>query len=164
MSRTGRAVIVAMGGAEAVSHIMHVGMRLATEGDGVVQRVRRSAQAERVEDYTGVPGSNAATARELGLTSGVGAPIVTEGQVWGAITVLSRRPLPPSVETRLALFAELVATAISNAQARTELRELADEQVGAAARRRARRARGAPAGDVRRASRARRPACSAARR
>ena len=40
---------------------------------------------------TGVPGSNAATARDLGLTCGVGAPIVTEGRVWGAITVLGRR-------------------------------------------------------------------------
>ena len=124
----GPAVVVAMHGAEAVSHVMHVGMRLATEGDGVVHRVRRSAHAERVDDYTGVPGSNAATARDLGLTCGVGAPIVIEGQVWGAITVLSGRPLSPRVETRLALFAELVATAISNAQARAEVRELADEQ------------------------------------
>ena len=124
----GSAVIVAMHGADAVSHVMHVGMRLDTHGDGVVQRVQRSARAERVDDYTGVPGSNAATARELGLTGGVGAPIVTEGRVWGAITVLSRRPLPPTVETRLALFAELVATAVSNAQARSALRELADEQ------------------------------------
>jgi signal transduction histidine kinase len=125
----GRAVIVAMHGAEDVSHVMHVGMRLAGQGDGVVQRVQRSARAERVDNYTGVPGSNAATARDLGLTCGVGAPIVTEGQVWGTITVLSRRPLPPTVETRLALFAELVATAISNAQARSALRALADEQV-----------------------------------
>ena len=125
----GRAVILAMHGAEEVSHVMHVGMRLAGEGDGVVQRVQRSARAERVDNYAGVPGSNAATARDLGLTCGVGAPIVTEGQVWGTITVLSRRPLPPTVETRLALFAELVATAISNAQARSALRALADEQV-----------------------------------
>ena len=124
----GPAVIVAMHGADAVSHVMHVGMRLAAEGDGVVQRVRRSARAARVDNYTGVPGSNAATARDLGLTCGVGAPIVSEGRVWGAITVLSQRPLPPTVETRLALFAELVATAISNAQDRSALRALADEQ------------------------------------
>jgi signal transduction histidine kinase len=124
----GSAVIVAMHGADAVSHVLHAGMRLHTHGDGVVPRVQRSGRAERVDDYTGVPGSNAATARELGLMGGVGAPIVTEGRVWGAITVLSRRPLPPTVEPRLALFAELVATAVSNAQARSALRELADEQ------------------------------------
>ena len=46
---------MAMHGADAVSHVMHVGMRLAAEGDGVVQRVRRSARAARVNNYTGVP-------------------------------------------------------------------------------------------------------------
>jgi signal transduction histidine kinase len=121
-------VIVAMHGAEAVGHVMHVGMRLDPGGDGIVQRVRRSARAVRIDDYTGVPGQNAATARELGLTCGVGAPIVTEGRVWGALAVLSRGPLPPTVETRLALFAELVATAIANAQTQIALRALADEQ------------------------------------
>jgi GAF domain-containing protein len=63
------------------------------------------------------------------LTSGVGAPIITEGRVWGAITVLgSGPPLPASAEARLAMFAKLVATAISHAQARTNLAVLADEQ------------------------------------
>jgi signal transduction histidine kinase len=124
----GPAVVVAMHGAEAVSHVMHVGMRLAGDGDGLVQRVRRSARTERVDSYTDVPGSNAATARDLGLICGVGAPIVMEGQVWGALTVLSSRQLPPTVETRLGLFAELVATAIANAQARSALQALADEQ------------------------------------
>ncbi len=124
----GPAVIMAMHGFAAVGHVMHVGMRLSAEGDGVVQRVRQSAQAVRIDNYEGVPGSNAATARELGLTTGVGAPIITEDRVWGAITVLAGgQPLPPLAETRLGLFAELAATAIANAQARTELQGLADE-------------------------------------
>ena len=107
----GPAVIVAMWGAEAVRHVMRVGMRLSEDGDGMVQRVRRSARAERMDSYEGVPGSNATTARELGLTSGVGAPIITEGRVWGAITVLgSGPPLPASAEDRLGMFAKLVAT------------------------------------------------------
>ena len=98
----GAAVIVAMWGAEAVRHVMHVGMRLSEDGDGMVQRVQRSARAERIDTYEGVPGSNATTARDLGLTSGVGAPIITEGRVWGAITVLgSGPPLPASAEDRL---------------------------------------------------------------
>ena len=125
----GPAVIMAMWGAEAVRHVMHVGMRLSADGDGIVQRVRRSARAERIDSYEGVPGSNATTARDLGLTSGVGAPIITEGRVWGAITVLgSGPPLPASAENRLELFAKLVATAIANAQARANLAALADEQ------------------------------------
>ena len=73
----GAAAIVAMWGAEAVRHVMHVGMRLSEDGDGMVQRVQRSARAQRIDSYEGVPGSNANTARALGLTSGVGAPIIT---------------------------------------------------------------------------------------
>ena len=81
-------LIVAMHGAAAVDHVMHVGMRIAAAGDGLVQRVQRTGQAARVDSYGGVPGWNAGVARDLGLTSGVGAPIITEGRVWGAITVL----------------------------------------------------------------------------
>ncbi|MBA3907015.1 MAG: GAF domain-containing protein, partial [Pseudonocardiales bacterium] len=125
----GPAVVMALCGADRVDHVVAVGMRLWGEGDGVVQRVRRSARAVRIDNYDGVPGPNAATARALGLTSGVGAPIVSEGTVWGAITVLgSGAPLPASAQQRLGMFAELVATAISNAQARTNLAALADEQ------------------------------------
>ncbi len=121
-------VIVAMGGAEGVRHVMHVGMRISDDGDGVVQRVRRTAQAARIEHYERVPGPNAAIANELGLSSGVGAPILTEGRVWGAITVLGSSRLPVGAEDRLRRFAELAATAISNAQARTNLAALAREQ------------------------------------
>jgi signal transduction histidine kinase len=125
----GAAVIVAMWGAEAVRHVRHVGMRLSQDGDGLVQRVQRTGRAERLESYEGVPGSNATTARDLGLTSGVGAPIITEGRVWGAITVLGAGPsLPASAEARLERFAKLVATAIANAQARAGLAALANEQ------------------------------------
>lgn len=122
-------VILAMYGAAAVEHFMHVGMRIAAEGDGLVQRVQRSAQAARVDSYGSVPGWNAGVARDLGLTSGVGAPIIIDGRVWGAITVLgSGTPLPASAEGRLGMFAELVAMAIANAQAQTNATALADEQ------------------------------------
>ena len=122
-------VIVAIGGGQAVRHVMHVGMRISQDGDGVVQRVRRTGQAARIEHYERVPGPNAAIAHGLGLSSGVGAPILTEGQVWGALTVLgSGQPLPAAAEDRLRRFAELAATAISNAQARTDLAALAREQ------------------------------------
>lgn len=104
-------------------------MRVALEGDGVVQRIQRTARAARIDNYANVPGWNAATARDLALTSGVGAPILTECGLWGAITVLGAGPpLPASAEARLEMFAKLAAMTISNAQARTDLRMLADEQ------------------------------------
>ena len=55
--------------------------------------------------------------------------------------------LPPDTEARLANFAGLVATALSNAQARAEVNRLADEQ--ASLRRVATLvARGSPAAEV----------------
>src|SRR5205807_9797436 len=52
------------------------------------------------------------------------------GRLWGRIGVGSRteEPLPADTEAWLAGFTELVATAIANAQARVELRGVAEEQ------------------------------------
>ena len=61
--------------------------------------------------------------------SAVNAPVVVESTIWGTVGVASRRGrLPVDTEQRLAGFTELVATAIANTQARTELRGFADEQ------------------------------------
>ena len=52
----------------------------------------------------------------------VGAPIIVEGQVWGAMIVASgARPLPDNTGVRLADFTALVATAIANTKNRDEL-------------------------------------------
>jgi hypothetical protein len=48
-------MLLAMHGATAVEHVMHAGMRIAAEGDGVLQRVQHTAQAARVDSYGGVP-------------------------------------------------------------------------------------------------------------
>ena len=52
---------------------------------------------------------------------GVGVPIVVGGRLWGAAVVGSSQPLPPDTEARVGDFADLVATAIANADARAEL-------------------------------------------
>jgi hypothetical protein len=46
-----------------------------------------------------------------------------DGSVWGALIAGTDRPepLPPGAEWRLADFAELIGTAVSNATARSEL-------------------------------------------
>jgi signal transduction histidine kinase len=61
--------------------------------------------------------------RAVGLESGVGAPIVVDGRLWGAAIVGMSQgdPLPPDTESRLGDFADLVATAIANAEARAQL-------------------------------------------
>jgi signal transduction histidine kinase len=93
--------------------------------------------------------------RRLGIRSGVAAPIVVEGHLWGMIAIVGRRGrFPADAEQRMASFTELVATAIANAEGRAqleesreELRVLAEEQ--AALRRVATLvARGVPAAEV----------------
>jgi PAS domain S-box-containing protein len=51
-----------------------------------------------------------------------GAPVIVEGRLWGVMVASWRQPQPSSgLEDRIAQFTELVATAISNAQARADL-------------------------------------------
>jgi signal transduction histidine kinase len=61
--------------------------------------------------------------REAALRSAIGTPIIVEGRLWGLISVGSQReqPLPPDTEARLTSFTELVATAIANAESRSQL-------------------------------------------
>src|SRR5262249_37974617 len=76
-------------------------------------------------------------ARTEGARYGVGVPVVVDGALWGAVSVASPGPAPPSadVEHRLAEFTDLLAIAIANAESRAELaasearaRELASER------------------------------------
>jgi signal transduction histidine kinase len=65
----------------------------------------------------------ASTLRQLGYQSSLAAPIHVEGRVWGAIGVatLGGELLPDDSERRLEGFAELVAQALANADAREQL-------------------------------------------
>jgi hypothetical protein len=73
---------------------------------------------------------NGSNGHPSGAGSSVGAPIVVNGRLWGVIVASSDRdePLPADTQSRLLEFTELVATAISNTEARTERCRLADEQ------------------------------------
>jgi GAF domain-containing protein len=105
--------------------------RWATEEGDPTTVVAETGRPARVDDWTAVPGAIASFIRdELHVRSSVGSPIVVEGRLWGALAVHSRQsgPLPADTEARLHNFTELVATAISNVQARAEMRRLAHEQ------------------------------------
>ena len=60
---------------------------------------------------------------ENGLRFVTAAPIEVEGRLWGAMLALEseREALPAGVVNRLESFTELVATAVANATARSEL-------------------------------------------
>jgi PAS domain S-box-containing protein len=107
-----------------------LGTRWQLDGPGVLASVWRSRLPARLDDYTDVPGQAALVVRQAGMRSAVASPITVEGRLWGAIAVLSprREPLPEGTEARLADFTELIATAISNTEARDGERRLAEEQ------------------------------------
>jgi signal transduction histidine kinase len=100
-----------------------VGDRWTLEGTNVAALVRATGRPARVDDQADAPGRIAAIMREAGVRSSVGCPIVVEGRHWGVLIVSSAGgdPLPEGAELRLFEFAALVATAISNSQARAEL-------------------------------------------
>jgi signal transduction histidine kinase len=107
-----------------------VGRRAKAEGESVAGKVLRTGRPARVQSYENVPGAAAAMGRELGLRSSAGAPIVVDQRIWGVMIASSKeaRPLPAGTESRVAAFTELVATAISDTEARTAAGRLADEQ------------------------------------
>ncbi len=76
-----------------------------------------------MEGFADGTGPLGVAAREMGLRSSAGAPIIVEGQVWGVVIAgtTAEEPLPADTEARLGSFTELVATAIANAEGRAAL-------------------------------------------
>ncbi len=126
-----------------------VGIRVPLDDTTVTGLVHESGRPARLDGYGQASGEIAEIIEGLGIRSSVGAPITVDGQPWGVMIASSNRPEPLAgdTEARIAAFTDLVATAISNTEARTETRRLADEQ--AALRRVATLvARGVPPGEL----------------
>jgi signal transduction histidine kinase len=90
----------------------------------------------RLDDWTTLPGPVAARHVANGFGQAVAAPVMLDGALWGFVSAFgeAHQVLPQGSEERLAEFTQLMASAISNAETREELRELAARQ-GAALRR-----------------------------
>jgi len=88
----------------------------------VSTRVLRTGVSARVDEHDlSTEGPEAEKMRRQGYLSQVASPIVVEGRLWGAMTASSREPLPLGTESRLEKFTELIATAVANAQSKSEL-------------------------------------------
>ncbi|MDT7723680.1 MAG: hypothetical protein QOI21_256 [Actinomycetota bacterium] len=115
----GKATIVANEGTTGP----HVRVGEGWEGyppTGLTETVLRTGRAARVDDYHDIPGGEPYL--HEGLLSAVAVPIHVNGRLWGMIAVGSGHgPLPPDTEQRMTEFTDLVATAVANAQNRTEL-------------------------------------------
>jgi GAF domain-containing protein len=107
-----------------------VGSRWPLDGPSLSATILETGQPARIDDYSELGGTIAAVARESGHASAFGVPITVDGVVWGLICVgtTEREPLPADTEARLRDFTELVATAISKAQADDDLRRLVRQQ------------------------------------
>jgi signal transduction histidine kinase len=102
---------------------LSVGTRFELEGVSIARLVRDRGLPARVETFVDASGPIAREARERGIRSSVGCPIIVEGGLWGAIAASTKgeEPFPPETEGQIAAFTELVATAIANAESRAEL-------------------------------------------
>src|SRR4051812_1654161 len=122
--------LIIVGSWSAKGAHLSVGTRSAFDGKSVAGLVLGSGRPVRMDAFDEASGAVAARAQELGIRSTVGTPIVVDGRLWGVMFASSREPepLPADTESRIGAFTELVATAISNAEARGEVGRLADEQ------------------------------------
>ena len=103
--------------------ILRAGVRLPLDGDSVNARILRTGRSARLNFAEEGSGSIAEVLRRDNVNATVGAPIVVDGAVWGMIGASWRgddQP-PADAEERLAQFAGLLATAVSNAAMRGEL-------------------------------------------
>jgi PAS domain S-box-containing protein len=107
------------------------GTRIDLHGDGVTAAVRESRRPILINDHEAFSGPLIDSARTLGSLprSTVAAPIFVEGRLWGSIFASTMSvEVAEGTESRVMDFAELVATAIANTEARRELEQVVTEQ------------------------------------
>src|SRR3954447_12065133 len=111
-------------------HPFQVGTRWPLDGPTVCARVFETGRPATIDDFSDLPGTIAAAARETRIGAAAGAPIIVDGQVWGAMSVDSEwgEPLPDGIEDRLVEFTELIAATFATTARQDELGRLADEQ------------------------------------
>jgi signal transduction histidine kinase len=102
---------------------LRAGIRLPLDGDSVNARILRTGRSVRLDFFEEGSGTIAELLRRDNANATIGAPIVVEGALWGMIGASWRgQDAPPDdAEQRLAQFAQLLATAIANADSRDQL-------------------------------------------
>jgi len=118
----GTSTIVASWGHDA-GISLPVGDRQPLGGQNLVTMIAQTATPARLDHYGKVSGARVMRLAEAGFRSGVGAPIMVQGRLWGALLAASfdQHTLSRDAEARIGSFTDLVASAISNAQNLAEL-------------------------------------------
>jgi signal transduction histidine kinase len=99
------------------------GTRVGHRGENVTTSVRRTERSARLEHREGPHGAIAELVRDVAVRVSVGAPVVVDGRLWGvAVANWRGEASPPAdAEERMAQFAELLDTAIANADTHDRL-------------------------------------------
>jgi signal transduction histidine kinase/putative methionine-R-sulfoxide reductase with GAF domain len=108
-----------------------IGTQFPLDDDNLAARIFASGAPARMHsDDEAWERAASDRAKRLHVRSAVGAPILVEGKLWGALMAATRgtEPWAANAEIRIAAFTELVATTIANTESRGALAELADEQ------------------------------------
>ena len=115
--------VLALSAAARAQVALPVDKNFPTDGHNVGDLVLRTGRPARIDDYTkATGGEHVRRYREAGVRSGAGAPVQLRERVWGVLAVYSMHGcLPPDMEGRLVDFAALVASALANVQAWSEL-------------------------------------------
>jgi signal transduction histidine kinase len=99
-----------------------LGSRIRPSDETAVGRALTTGHPVRIDHDAPSPGDRNAESGDPHIRSAVGTPILVEGRPWGAISMASTtRHFSADTEQRLREFTELLATAVANAEARSEL-------------------------------------------
>ena len=122
-----RATIVAKWTAPRItpSPLFEVGKQIELAPETAVARVYETRAPARSGSYDGMSGRFARDLRERGIRATAASPILVDGHLWGAFAAswMTTDLIPTDAEARLGAFAELVAQAIANVDARIKLKE-----------------------------------------
>jgi PAS domain S-box-containing protein len=105
------------------AHHLRLGERFALGGTNATTTVLRTGATARLDDVTTATGPIGDAARRAGVGSIVGTPVIVDGRTWGVLAAIwtDREPPPDDTGQRMAGFAELLDTAIANADSRDQL-------------------------------------------
>jgi signal transduction histidine kinase len=114
--------IVLVGAAPRVA-AEFAGARWGFDNASASARVYHTGRSARMSGayLASVDGPISAGFGRPGTVCTVASPIMVEGRLWGAMVVAASEELPPDAEERMEKVGELVATAIANAESKSEL-------------------------------------------
>jgi signal transduction histidine kinase len=122
---TGRAAALAGRWGDLARETLPPGMSFVLDGGGALTLVRETGLPARFDDYAVATGAMGERLRPTGLRASAAAPVIVEGDVWGALIVsaFDSETLPVDTEERLSEFTELASLAIAGADAHERLLE-----------------------------------------